>query len=83
MSHFMQLFRLSLTFRVSSGGFRRLVGTRTHATQHYTGEDAVSTVAFHVDTGEPVYNSPSDAFQIHPDLTKVRVFTVHLTYIRK
>ncbi|XP_071102798.1 uncharacterized protein [Haliotis cracherodii] len=61
--------RLSLTFRVSSGGFRRLVGTRTHATEHYTGEDAVSTVAFKVDTGEPVFNSPNDAFQIHPEFT--------------
>ncbi|XP_048244011.1 uncharacterized protein LOC124122676 isoform X1 [Haliotis rufescens] len=65
--------KLTLTFRVSSGGFRKLVGTGTTATQHYTGEDAVSTVAFHVDTGEPVYNSPSDAFQIHPEFTNMPV----------
>ncbi|XP_046552143.1 LOW QUALITY PROTEIN: uncharacterized protein LOC124261811 [Haliotis rubra] len=62
--------RLKLTFHVSSGGYRRLTGSRTAATQHYTGTQATSTVSFHLDMIKPVNNDPNDAFQVHPEFTK-------------
>ncbi|XP_067648887.1 uncharacterized protein [Haliotis asinina] len=61
---------LMLTFHVRSGGYRRLIGTSTDATQHYTGTQATSTVSFHLDMTIPVNNDPGDAFQVHPDITK-------------
>ncbi|XP_046557083.1 uncharacterized protein LOC124266316 [Haliotis rubra] len=61
---------LQLTFHVSSGGYRRLIGSRTAATQHYTGTQATSTVSFNLDMIKPVFNDPDDAFQVHPEFTK-------------
>ncbi|XP_048244076.1 angiopoietin-1 receptor-like isoform X1 [Haliotis rufescens] len=65
--------KLTITFRVSSGGFRKLYDTgsgRVTATENYIGKDTVSSVAFNIDLVEPINNDPDTAFRITPEFTK-------------
>ncbi|XP_046546912.1 uncharacterized protein LOC124256991 [Haliotis rubra] len=68
--------KLKITFRVTSGGYRKLYDTgkrRVTATENYLGTETVKSVAFNIDLVEPVYSDPDAAFRITPEFTKTTI----------
>ncbi|XP_071102352.1 uncharacterized protein [Haliotis cracherodii] len=66
--------RLTITFKVSSGGYRQLYDSGSHTTagtEYFQGHLVEKSVAFYFDFDMPAYQSPDQAFHLSPEFTKV------------
>ncbi|XP_067648778.1 uncharacterized protein [Haliotis asinina] len=68
--------KLNITFRVTSGGYRKLYDTGKRlvtATESFIGHETVKSVAFNIDLVEPIYSDADAAFRITPEFTKTTI----------
>ncbi|XP_046546921.1 uncharacterized protein LOC124257000 isoform X2 [Haliotis rubra] len=68
--------RLTITFKVSSGGYRQLYDTDANkitATEKFQGNQVEKSVAFYFDFDMPTYQRPDQAFHLSPEFTKAPI----------
>ncbi|XP_067649272.1 uncharacterized protein [Haliotis asinina] len=68
--------RLTITFKVSSGGYRQLYdvdSNRVTTTETFLGIQAEESVGFYFDFDKPIYQSPDQAFHLSPEFTKTPI----------